>query len=54
MKLKTSIGIFFMATLIANVKTPKNQQIIYYLKLSGAIPNTAEPIFVFEKLNINY
>ena len=54
MKLKTSIGIFLMATLTANVKTPKNQQIIYYLKLNGAIPNTADPIFDLEKVNINY
>lgn len=54
MKLKTSIGIFLIATLTANVKAPKNQQMIYYLKLSGAIPNTAEPIFDLEKVNINY
>jgi len=54
MKLKNSIGIFLMATLTANVKAPKNQQMIYYLKLSGATPNTAEPIFDLEKVNINY
>lgn len=54
MKFKFSRGIFLIAILTANVETPKNQQMIYQEKLRGATPNTADPIFVLEKVNMNY